>query len=100
MTLNLRKTAWLAGGLVVVSAGLLALAAARGFIPERLFAPDPEARIEKLRAAQAEHAAAALRQQGGSRILLALDGDALREAILTGLRDDVRRLLREARIPL
>jgi len=100
MTLNLRKTAWLAAGLFVVSAGLLALAAARGFVPERIFAPDVETRHEKMRAAQAANAAAALRQQGGSRILLAVDSDALREAILVGLRDEVRRLLREARIPL
>ena len=100
MTLNLRKTAWLAAGLFVISAGLLALAVARGFVPERIFAPELETRLEKMRAARAANAAAALRQQGGSRILLALDSDALREAILTGLRDDVRRLLREARIPL
>ena len=100
MTLSLRKTAWLAAGLFVLSAGLLALAVVRGFVPERIFAPDIETRLEKMRAARAANAAAALRQQGGSRILLALDSDALREAMLTGLRDDVRRLLREARIPL
>ena len=100
MTLNLRKTAWLGAGLFVVSAGLFALAAARGFVPERIFAPDVETRLAKMRAAQAANAEAALRQQGGSRILLRLDTDGLREAILIGLRDDVRRLLREARIPL
>ena len=64
MTSNLRKTAWLAAGLFVVSAGLLALAAARGFVPERIFAPDVETRLEKMRATQAANAAAALRQQG------------------------------------
>ena len=94
MKLNLRKTAWLGAGLCVVLAGLLALASARGF------APDIEHWLEKVRAGQATSAEAALRQQGGSRILLKVDADALREAILMGMRDDVRRLLREARIPL
>jgi preprotein translocase subunit SecD len=92
MTLDLRKTAWLGAGLFLVLAGLLA--AARGF------APDIEHWLEKIRAGQAISAEAALRQQGGSRILLKVDADALREAILTGLRDDVRRVLREERIPL
>jgi preprotein translocase subunit SecD len=92
MKLDLRKTAWLGAGLCLVLAGLLA--AARGF------APDIALQLEKLRAAQATNAEAALRQQGGSRILLKVDADALREAILTGLRDDVRRVLREERIPL
>jgi preprotein translocase subunit SecD len=42
---------------------------------------------------------AALRRQGGSRLLLKLDTEALREAILIDLRDDVRRQLRDGRIP-
>ena len=96
MTLNLRRKTALAVALLfgLASASLLALAAARGL------APDGEARFEKIRAAQAANAEAALRQQGGSRILLRLDADALREAILIGLRDDVRRVLREQRVPL
>jgi preprotein translocase subunit SecD len=42
---------------------------------------------------------AALKRQGGSRLLLKIDTDALREAILIDLRDDVRRQLRDGRIP-
>jgi len=53
------------------------------------------------RAAEAalQRAESALKSQGGSRILLKVDADALREAISIELRDDVRRLLREERIP-
>lgn len=43
-------------------------------------------------------AAAALDRQGGARVLLRLDDEALRKEILDGLRNDVRRLLREGRI--
>src|SRR5262249_36214741 len=39
-----------------------------------------------------------LRRQGGSRLLVKVDTDALREAIPIQLRDDVRRQLREAAI--
>jgi preprotein translocase subunit SecD len=53
------------------------------------------------RASEAElkRAEAALRRQGGSRMLVKVDSDALRETITIQLRDDVRRLLREGRIP-
>jgi preprotein translocase subunit SecD len=44
-------------------------------------------------------AEAALKRQGGSRFLLSIDTEALREAVLIELRDDVRRQLREERIP-
>jgi preprotein translocase subunit SecD len=44
-------------------------------------------------------AEAALKRQGGSRFLLSIDTEALREAALIELRDDVRRQLREERIP-
>jgi preprotein translocase subunit SecD len=43
-------------------------------------------------------AEAALKRQGGSRILIKIDTDALRRQTLVDLRDDVRRRLREARI--
>jgi preprotein translocase subunit SecD len=91
-----RKTAWLGGALVLVlaaSASLLVLAVARE--PVQDFGPQ----LEKARAARAAQAEAALRQQGGSRILLKLDTEALREAIVMALRDDVRRMLREERVP-
>src|SRR5712671_4517368 len=40
----------------------------------------------------------ALARRGGSRILLRADTDDFRTAVLNDLRNDVRRLLREARI--
>jgi preprotein translocase subunit SecD len=79
--------------LVAASASLLVLAVARESTR------DIESQLEKARAARATQAEAALKHQGGSRILLKLDTDALREAIVIGLRDDVRRMLREERIP-
>jgi len=42
---------------------------------------------------------AALKRQGGTRLLLKIDTDALRQAILIDLRDGVRRELRDGRIP-
>ena len=46
-----------------------------------------------------QRAEAALRSQGGSRIVLKVDTDALREAMSIELRDDARRLLRDEHIP-
>src|SRR5882672_11380471 len=98
MKLNLRsKTAGLVVTLIVVSGALLALAVAREF--KRDHEPQIETKLEMMRAARAAQAEAALRAQGGSRILLKLDTDALREAVAVGLRDDVRRVLREERVP-
>jgi len=88
-----RKTAGLVFAFILALASLLALAAARELTQKG--GPQPE----KIRAAQAASAEAVLKRQGGSRILLKLDTDALREAILIELRDDVRRQLREGRIP-
>jgi len=48
--------------------------------------------------APVKRADAALKRQGGSRILIGVDSDALREAMLIELRDDTRRVLREERI--
>jgi preprotein translocase subunit SecD len=83
--------------LVVVSASLLALAVARE--SKRDADPQLETKLEAMRTARATQAEAALKLQGGSLILLRLDTDALREAIAIGLRDDVRRMLREERVP-
>jgi preprotein translocase subunit SecD len=47
----------------------------------------------------AEDPAAALARLGGARVLLRPDVDDYRATMLPELRDDVRRLLREARIP-
>jgi preprotein translocase subunit SecD len=67
--------------------------------PGRDADPRLETKLEAARAARATQAQAALKLQGGSRILLKLDTDALREAVAIGLRDDVRRMLREERVP-
>ena len=47
----------------------------------------------------AANAEKALQLQGGSRLLLKVDAGALHEAMVTDLRDDVYRILREERIP-
>lgn len=94
MILDLRRTtAGLVFALILALASLLALAAARELTPK------DEPRLEKIRAALVANAEAALARQGGSRILLQVDTDALHEAILIELRDDVRRTLRQERIP-
>src|SRR5258705_6132117 len=96
-----RKTAAIVGALVLVlivaSASLLAMAMVRA--PARDTESQVAPQLEEIRTTRAAQAEAALKLQGGSRILLRLDTDALREAIAIGLRDDVRRMLREARIP-
>jgi len=90
-----RRTAAIVGAsilaLVVVSASLFA--AAREFMRE------PGLQLAVMKAARATQSQAAFKLQGGSRILLRLDTDALREAVAIALRDDVRRMLREERIP-
>ncbi len=68
-----RKTAGLVFAFILALASLLALAAARELTQKG--GPQPE----KIRAAQAAGAEVALKRQGGSRILLKLDTDALRE---------------------
>ena len=62
-------------------------------------ASDPVRDIERMRAATAANAEKALGTQGGSRIMFKVDSDALREAVVTDLRDDVVRIVREERIP-
>jgi preprotein translocase subunit SecD len=62
-------------------------------------APDPAQDVERMRAAMAANAEKALETQGGSRILFKVDSAALREAVVTDLRDDVVRIVREDRIP-
>jgi preprotein translocase subunit SecD len=62
---------------------------------ERLWSRTSEGTAE----AAFKRAEAALGREGGSRLLLRIDTDALRDAMLAELRDDVRRQLREGRIP-
>lgn len=84
---------------VSVLAFVLASALLSGIAAPRLAVADDVLDLEKARAAIAASAEKAIEQQGGSRILFKVDADALREAMLTGLRDDVLRVLREDRIP-
>jgi preprotein translocase subunit SecD len=55
--------------------------------------------VDKMRAAVAANAEKALARQGGSKIMFKVDAGALREAMVTELRDDLYRTVREGRIP-
>lgn len=60
-------------------------------------APAPDA--AQMRAKIATYVEKALATQGGSRILFKVDADALREAIVMDLRDEVFQILHDGRIP-
>jgi preprotein translocase subunit SecD len=62
-------------------------------------AADDAQNVDKAQATIATSAEKALEQQGGSRIVFKVDADALHEEMVTALRDDVVRILREGRIP-
>jgi preprotein translocase subunit SecD len=62
-------------------------------------APNPAQNEERIRAAVAAAVKQTLEMQGGSRLVFKVDSDALREAVVTDLRDDVVRIVREERIP-
>lgn len=62
-------------------------------------ASDDAQQVDNIRAATAANAEKILEKQGGCRILFKVDAGALREAMVTDLRDDVYRILREGRIP-
>src|SRR5438445_11611614 len=84
------RTAGLIVAFALASAPLFAKAAPR----------EPTAEdIDKLRATKAAYADTAIEKQGGSRILFQVDAAGLREAMVTDLRDDVYRMVREDRIP-
>lgn len=55
--------------------------------------------VDRMRAATAANAENALQKQGGSRIVLKVDADGLRDAVVTELRDEVYRIVREGKIP-
>jgi preprotein translocase subunit SecD len=61
--------------------------------------PDDAQEVDRIRAAVFANAEKAVEKQGGSRILFKVDAGALREAMVTELRDDLYRILREGRIP-
>ncbi|WP_249144884.1 hypothetical protein [Bradyrhizobium sp. AUGA SZCCT0274] len=91
--MNVRgKTAGFIVAFMLASAACSAIAAPRG-------TSDDAQAVDKARAAIAAKAEQALAKQGGSKILFKVDSAALREAVVTELRDDVYRTVREGRIP-
>ncbi len=93
MTKNQRAGAGLIAAFILASAALPAISAPRA--P----ASDDTQAVERMRAAMAVNAGKLLETQGGSRIVFKVDTAALHEAVVTELRDDVYRILREGRIP-
>jgi preprotein translocase subunit SecD len=94
MTMHARaKTTGLIVAFILASATLSAMSAPGA--P----ASDDAREVDRTRAAIAANAGKLLEKQGGSRILFKVDAGALREAMVTDLRDDVYRILREGRIP-
>ena len=84
------RTAGLFVALMLASAACTAVAAPRS---------DDAQAVEKMGAAIVANAEKALAKQGGSRIFFKVDSAALREAVVTELRDDLYRTVREGRIP-
>ena len=62
-------------------------------------ASDDARAINQMRAANLLNAKKLLDQQGGSRVVFKVDADALREAMVTDLRDEVFKVLHDDRIP-
>ncbi|MBR0904301.1 SecDF P1 head subdomain-containing protein [Bradyrhizobium liaoningense] len=65
-------------------------------LPSATFAADSQ--LDKMRAKIAAFITDKMEKLGGSRIVYKVDNDALREAVVTDLRDDAYRTLREGRI--
>ena len=82
-------TRWKAAA-IVLTALFICLFAVPNFLPEKMVASWPKW-------AQ-RHVVLGLDLQGGSHILLEVDTKAVRKEMLETLRDDMRRVLREARI--
>ena len=82
-------TRWKAGA-IVLTALFICLFAVPNFLPEKMVASWPKW-------AQ-RHVVLGLDLQGGSHILLEVDTKAVRKEMLETLRDDMRRVLREARV--
>jgi preprotein translocase subunit SecD len=94
MTMNER-----AGTTGLVVAFILASAALSAIAAPGAPAPDVAQEVDRMVAAIAANAGKILEKQGGSRILFKVDTGALHEAMVTDLRDDLYRILREGRIP-
>src|SRR5882757_375371 len=84
------KTAGFFLAFMLASAACSAVAAPRS---------DDAQAVDKMRAAIAANAEKALASRGGAKILFKVDASALREAVVTELRDDLYRTVREGRIP-
>src|SRR5665213_2238549 len=82
-------TRWKASA-IILTALFICLFAVPNFLPEKMVASWPKW-------AQ-RHVVLGLDLQGGSHILLEVDTKAVRKEMLETLRDDMRRVLREARI--
>ncbi|MGH6728436.1 MAG: protein translocase subunit SecD [Pseudolabrys sp.] len=82
-------TRWKAAA-IVLTASFICLFAVPNFLPEKMVQSWPKW-------AQ-RHVVLGLDLQGGSHLLLEVDTKAVRKEMLETLRDDVRRVLREARI--
>ena len=82
-------TRWKAAA-IVLTAFVVCLFAVPNFLPEKMVASWPKW-------AQ-RHVVLGLDLQGGSHILLEVDSNAVRKEKLEALRDDVRRVLRDARV--
>jgi preprotein translocase subunit SecD len=76
---------------ILLATLFVCLFAASNFVPERLVQDLPKWAQRQL--------VLGLDLQGGSHILLEVDTNAVRREMLQNLQDDVRRLLREARVP-
>jgi preprotein translocase subunit SecD len=85
----LHFTRWKAAA-ILLTAFIVCLMAVPNFVPERIVQSWPKW-------AQ-RHIVLGLDLQGGSHILLEVDSNAVRKEMLETLRDDVRRVLRDARI--
>ena len=81
-------------GFIAVS--MLALAASPAIAAP---ASDDAQAVNKMRVANVVNTQKLLDQEGGSRILFKVDADALREAMMTDLRDEVFKILHDDRIP-
>src|SRR3990167_4221275 len=82
-------TRWKAAA-ILITAFVVCLFAVPNFLPEKMVASWPKW-------AQ-RHIVLGLDLQGGSHILLAVDTNAVRKEKIEATRDDVRRVLRDARV--
>jgi preprotein translocase subunit SecD len=79
--------------------GLIAVLALALAASPLLAASDDAQAVNKMRVANIANAQKLLDQQGGSRVVFKIDDDALRQAMMTDLRDEVFKILHDDRIP-